>query len=263
MIKTHPFHIVQIRPWPLTISIIILALTLSITNWIHINYTLYALIILFAISFCAFSWWRDVTRETNFEGLHPKIVIQGLKLGIIFFISSEVLFFFSFFWGYFQRRISPNIDLGEIWPPLNIQPFDPINIPLLNTLLLLSSGVSITWSHHLLLENHFKITKFALLLTIILGVLFSILQAFEYIEAPFSFSDAVYGRSFFLATGFHGIHVLIGSSFLAICALQINFKNLTFNHTIGFETAAWYWHFVDVVWLFLYVFIYWWGIYLY
>lgn len=175
------------------------------------------------------------------------------------FIASEVLFFVSFFWAYFHNSIIPRIEIGQIWPPIIIKSLNPINIPLLNTVLLLSSGVSITWSHHLLMKNNIKLRKLCLLITIVLGAYFSILQLFEYIETEFSLADAIYGSSFFIATGFHGLHVLIGSTFLIITWTRINKIEFANNHTIGFETAAWYWHFVDVVWLFLFTAIYWWG----
>lgn len=206
-----------------------------------------------------YQWWRDITREGTFQGIHTNQVTLGLKIGIILFITSEVFFFISFFWAFFHRRLSPVIELGLIWPPIGINIFNPFQIPLLNTIILLSSGISVTWAHHRLINKNFNETYKRLLLTIILGIYFSFLQGYEYIDASFTFADSVYGSTFFIATGFHGIHVLIGTLFLFICFLRHNKFHFSKNHHFGFEAAAWYWHFVDIVWLFLYLSIYWWG----
>jgi len=257
--KFNPFHLVDVRPWPLLASNGALSLVLSgllIVNNVTKKLVLISFVI---VTLVAYSWWRDVHREASSQGNHSEVVINGLKTGIILFITSEVFFFVSFFWAFFHRRISPTVELGQIWPPLSIQPFNPMRIPLLNTILLLSSGVTVTWAHHEMLKDNFKKSRLALLATILLGVVFSTFQAFEYIEAPFCISDSSFGSCFFIATGFHGLHVIIGSIFLAV-SLQ-RFKKIinVGTHIIGFECAAWYWHFVDVVWLFLYSIIYWWG----
>jgi len=170
-----------------------------------------------------------------------------------------IFFFLSFFWGFFHSSLSPSIEIGIIWPPMGINPFNAMQIPLLNTIILLSSGFTVTWAHHALIENNIKVVNSRLLITVILGIYFSSLQAMEYIEAPFSIADAVYGASFFMATGFHGIHVLIGTIFLLICLIRRTKNHFSKAHHFGFEAAAWYWHFVDVVWLFLYINLYWWG----
>jgi len=190
---------------------------------------------------------------------YTHIVIKGLKWGIILFITSEVLFFFSFFWAFFHSSLSPTFETGLLWPPTGISPFNAFQVPLLNTIILLSSGVSVTWAHHAILENNFSQTFQSLMITIFLGVYFTSLQALEYWEASFSFSDSVYGSTFFIATGFHGIHVIIGTTFLLICWVRHSSRLFSRTHHFGFEAAAWYWHFVDVVWLFLYISIYWWG----
>lgn len=169
----------------------------------------------------------------------------------------------SFFWRFFHSRLSPTIELGLSWPPTRIEIFDPFKIPLLNTIILITSGLTITWSHHRLVNKNYTQTFKRLRLTILLGIYFSILQAFEYIEAPFNISDSVYGTTFFIATGFHGIHVLIGTTFLSICLIRHIKFHFSKNHHFGFEASAWYWHFVDIVWLFLYISIYWWGRYFY
>lgn len=204
-------------------------------------------------------WWRDVIREATFEGHHTKDVQTGLRYGMILFIVSEVMFFFSFFWAFFHSALAPTVDIGSIWPPKGIVPFDPWEVPLLNTLILLTSGATCTWAHHAIVAGRRGNVIAALILTLILAFTFTGLQAFEYIEAAFTISDSVYGSTFYMATGFHGFHVIVGSLFLAVClARQVRY-HFTKQHHFGFEAAAWYWHFVDVVWLFLFVAIYWWG----
>lgn len=205
-----------------------------------------------------YQWWRDISRERTFQGLHTNKVLIGLKIRIILFITSEVFFFISFFWSFFHRRLSPIMELGLIWPPVRIYIFNPFQIPLLNTIILLSSGISVTWTHHSLLNKKFLETSKRLLITIILGIYFTILQGYEYLNASFTLADSIYGSTFFIATGFHGIHVLIGTIFLLICYKRHNKFHFSKNHHFGFEAAAWYWHFVDIVWLFLYLSIYWW-----
>lgn len=257
--KFNPFHLVDVRPWPILASGGALVLVLSNLILINIKNFYLPLISLYVIIIISYTWWRDVHREASNQGRHSFIVINGLKTGIILFIISEVLFFISFFWAFFHSRISPTVELGQNWPPASILSFNPIRIPLLNTILLLSSGVSVTWAHHEMLIRNYKKAKIALYLTIILGIVFSMFQGFEYIEAPFSIADSAFGSTFFMSTGFHGLHVLIGSIFLAISLIRlITFINSP-EHRIGFECAAWYWHFVDVVWLFLYSMLYWWG----
>ena len=257
--NNHPYHLVDQRPWPLTGSIGALVTVIGLTKWFH-QYNTDILIIGFIIIILTIiQWWRDITREGTFQGMHTSPVTLGLRWGIILFIISEVFFFVSFFWAFFHRRLSPTVELGSYWPPNAIISFNPFQIPLLNTAILLASGVTVTWAHHRLIENNHTQTIQGLTLTIILGIYFTSLQAFEYIEAPFSIADAVYGSTFFIATGFHGIHVLIGTTFLSTCLLRHLLCHFSKNHHFGFEAAAWYWHFVDVVWLFLYISIYWWA----
>lgn len=175
------------------------------------------------------------------------------------FIVSEICFFGAFFWAYFHSSLSPNLELGSCWPPVGIYPLNAFSVPLLNTAVLLASGVSVTWAHHGLLEGDRRRGVQGLVLTVVLGVYFTFLQGGEYWEAPFTLSDGVYGSTFFVATGFHGLHVLIGSSFLLVCLVRLFVYHFSSGHHFGFEAAAWYWHFVDVVWLFLYLCVYWWG----
>jgi len=211
------------------------------------------------VIFNTFQWWRDVKRESSIKGDHTKIVKKIIKIGIILFIVSEIIFFLSFFWRFFHARLSPSMEIGLKWPPKGIEPFNPLEIPLLNTIVLLRSGASITWAHQSLISLKFKQSIYRILITIRLGVYFSFLQWWEYINASFTISDSIFGSSFFLTTGFHGIHVIIGTTFILV-ALQriISFKSNKINH-LRLELSAWYWHFVDVVWLFLYISIYYWG----
>lgn len=261
--KNHPFHLVDKRPWPLLGSLNIFINFSGIIKWFFINNSnllILGIIISFIITF---QWWRDIVRERTFQGQHTNKVVLGLRWGIILFIISEVFFFISFFWRFFHNSLSPRIDIGIIWPPQRINSFNPLEIPLLNTIILLTSGLTVTWAHHALIENNLNQATYGLRLTVILGIYFSILQYYEYLQAPFSISDSIYGSSFFIATGFHGLHVLIGSSFLIVCLRRLLILHFSITHHFGFEAAAWYWHFVDVVWLFLYLSIYWWGRYLY
>nr|QTZ18999.1 cytochrome c oxidase subunit 3 [Manota sp. WQY001] len=257
--SNHPFHLVDFSPWPLTGAISSLIMTSGLVKWFHqYNMNLFILGIIITL-LTMYQWWRDISREGTFQGLHTKMVLKGLKWGMILFIISEIFFFISFFWSFFHSSLTPSIELGMNWPPQNIKPFNPFQIPLLNTTILLSSGITVTWAHHSLLNNNHSQTTQSLLLTVILGIYFSMLQAYEYMEASFTIADSVYGSTFFMATGFHGLHVLIGTTFLIVCLIRhLNFY-FSKTHHFGFEAAAWYWHFVDVVWLFLYVSIYWWG----
>lgn len=254
----HPFHLVSVRPWPIIISVRLINNLIIIIRFFHkINY--FTLLTIPGTILCIYQWWRDVTRESTFQGLHTPIVYNGIRIGIILFIISEILFFFSFFWAYFHSSLSPSIEIGQSWPPLGIIPFNPFDIPLLNTIILISSGLTITWAHHAILIKKFKERTLSLLITIILGIYFSSLQLIEYLESPFTISDSIYGSTFFVATGFHGIHVIIGTLFLLFTYIRINIFHFSSYHHFGFEAAAWYWHFVDVVWLFLYISIYWWS----
>ena len=252
----HPYHLVDVRPWPLVGSVGALIMTSGLVSIFHrsniaLLYTGVAVIVL-----TMYQWWRDITREGTYQGMHTGVVAYGLRWGIILFIISEVLFFFSFFWGFFHSRLAPVIEIGAVWPPSAISVFNPFEVPLLNTMVLLASGATVTWAHHALLEGNFSQTVQGLAVTCGLGVYFSILQVIEYCEAPYSIADSIYGAVFFVATGFHGAHVLIGTTFLAVCLVRAYNYHYRASHHFGFEAAAWYWHFVDVVWLFLYISIY-------
>nr|QHE65391.1 cytochrome c oxidase subunit III [Paralaevicephalus gracilipenis] len=257
--KNHPFHLVDNSPWPLLSSMGLLTLTSGIIMWFHFNEIWLITMGLFVTLMTMVQWWRDVVRESTFQGLHTKKVTGSMKWGMILFIMSEVLFFSSFFWAFFHSSLSPNMEIGMQWPPMGIKPFNPMSIPLLNTMILLSSGISITWAHNSILNMNFSQTIQSMVITVILGVYFTFLQGIEYYEAPFTMADSVYGSSFFMSTGFHGIHVIIGTIFIMISTFRIYKLHMSSMHHMGFEASAWYWHFVDVVWLFLYISIYWWG----
>nr|WBU93932.1 cytochrome c oxidase subunit III [Drosophila paulistorum] len=257
--SNHPFHLVDYSPWPLTGAIGAMTTVSGMVKWFHqYDISLFFLGNIITI-LTVYQWWRDVSREGTYQGLHTYAVTIGLRWGMILFILSEILFFVSFFWAFFHSSLSPAIELGASWPPMGIISFNPFQIPLLNTAILLASGVTVTWAHHSLMESNHSQTTQGLFFTVLLGIYFTILQAYEYIEAPFTIADSVYGSTFYMATGFHGIHVLIGTTFLLICLLRHLNNHFSKNHHFGFEAAAWYWHFVDVVWLFLYITIYWWG----
>nr|UPL65252.1 cytochrome c oxidase subunit III [Physopelta sp.] len=259
MTKNHPYHLVDYSPWPITGAIGAMTLTSGMVLWFHKD-EMYLFYIGMMINLMTmYQWWRDIVRESTFQGMHTEKVVKGMKMGMILFIISEVLFFISFFWSFFHSSLAPTIELGMNWPPKGLSVFNPMEIPLLNTMILLSSGITVTWAHHSLMNNMHKQTIMALTMTVMLGLLFTMLQAYEYLEAKFCISDSVYGSSFFMTTGFHGIHVIIGTTFLMVCLMRQMMFHFSKNHHLGFETAAWYWHFVDVVWLFLYMSIYWWG----
>nr|YP_010265244.1 cytochrome c oxidase subunit III [Megophrys sp. HW-2022]ALM02677.1 cytochrome c oxidase subunit III [Megophrys sp. FH-2015]UIP56998.1 cytochrome c oxidase subunit III [Megophrys sp. HW-2022] len=257
--QAHAYHMVDPSPWPLTGALAALLLTSGLALWFHLNKTIILNLGLILTLLTMFQWWRDVTREAVFQGHHTPPVQKGLRFGMILFITSEVFFFVGFFWAFYNASLSPTIEVGQFWPPAGISPLNPFEVPLLNTAVLLASGVTVTWAHHSIMEGNNKEALQSLTLTVILGLYFTVLQAMEYYEAPFTIADGIYGTTFFVATGFHGLHVIIGSIFLLTCLFRLANHHFTTSHHFGFEAAAWYWHFVDVVWLFLYISIYWWG----
>nr|UNQ32425.1 cytochrome c oxidase subunit III [Hoplodactylus duvaucelii]UNQ32438.1 cytochrome c oxidase subunit III [Hoplodactylus duvaucelii]UNQ32568.1 cytochrome c oxidase subunit III [Hoplodactylus duvaucelii]UNQ32581.1 cytochrome c oxidase subunit III [Hoplodactylus duvaucelii] len=257
--QAHTYHMVDQSPWPLTGAIAALLMTSGLATWFHFNSTTLLNMGGILTLLTMLQWWRDIIREGTFQGHHTTPVQKGLRYGMILFITSEVFFFLGFFWAFYHSSLAPSPELGNHWPPNGIIPLDPFEVPLLNTAVLLASGVTVTWTHHAIMTGNRVGAMQALTLTILLGLYFTILQAMEYFEAPFTISDGAYGSTFFVATGFHGLHVIIGTSFLLICLFRQLQHHFTTQHHFGFEAAAWYWHFVDVVWLFLYVSIYWWG----
>nr|UGS80183.1 cytochrome c oxidase subunit III [Asiopsocus sonorensis] len=259
MKQNHPFHLVSINPWPILVASATMFLMSGSIQWFNKTKSSLLSIGLLLMLITLIQWWRDIIRESNLLGDHPFSVMTGLQMGMILFILSEILFFASFFWAFFHCSISTDIELGYNWPPKGVNPFSPFSIPLINTLILLSSGASITWAHHSILMNNSSQTFFSLLLTFLLAIYFIILQAFEYMKAPFSIVDSIYGTTFFLTTGFHGLHVIIGSMMILTTLIRHMKNQFSKFHHFMFEAAAWYWHFVDVIWLFLFLFMYWWA----
>lgn len=254
-----PFHLVEFRPWPIIRGFGGLCLTFGLVFFFHYKSLTLLLLALATLFLVSFQWWRDVAREGTILGFHTSAVTTGLRLGMILFIISEVMFFVSFFWAFFHRRLSPTPELGCAWPPVGIRALNPYQLPLLNTVVLLASGVSVTFCHHRIINKDLLRRKIGLIITIILGLYFTFLQLREYAETRFTIADRVFGSVFFVATGFHGLHVIIGSLFLLVCLLRLFLNHFSAKHHFGFEAASWYWHFVDVVWIFLYCNIYIWG----
>nr|YP_009445926.1 cytochrome c oxidase subunit 3 [Eucheuma denticulatum]ATX68868.1 cytochrome c oxidase subunit 3 [Eucheuma denticulatum] len=261
VVQRHPFHLVDPSPWPFVASLSAFSCACTGVMYMH-AYSKGSFLFFFSFIFLLVSmyvWWRDVIRESTFEGHHTGIVQQGLRFGVILFIVSEILFFFAFFWAFFHSSLAPTVEIGSIWPPKGINVLNPWEIPFLNTLILLLSGCTVTWSHHAIVSNLRSQAILSLFITIILAGIFTTLQAYEYNMADFRLSDGIYGSTFYMATGFHGFHVLVGTMSLCVCFFRLIQYQLTQQHHFGFESSAWYWHFVDVVWLFLFVSIYWWG----
>lgn len=257
----HKFHLVDPSPWPVLTAFSAFGMLSGAVSYMHGYTGGFPLLVLGLVATlaCMSIWWRDIIREATFEQRHTSVVQKGLRLGMILFIVSEVMFFFGFFWAFFHSALAPTVELGAIWPPKGIHPFNPWDVPLVNTLILLLSGATITWAHHSMLLNNRVETILGFIFTIYLAISFTFLQVVEYLEAPFTIADSVYGSTFFMATGFHGFHVIIGTIFITVCFIRELKHHFTPTHHFGFEAAAWYWHFVDVVWLFLFVTIYWWG----
>ncbi|MBX6321819.1 MAG: cytochrome c oxidase subunit 3 [Rhodospirillaceae bacterium] len=254
--QKHPYHLVEPSPWPVVGSISALVLAVGLVLFMH-HYTPWVLPVgVVMVLATMFLWWRDVVREATYQHLHTRIVQLGLRYGMLLFIASEVMFFAAFFWAYFSSALNPTEAIGGVWPPKGILTFDPFEIPLLNTLVLLTSGVTVTWAHHALREGDRRGTLQGLGLTVLLGLCFTALQVYEYRHAPFGFRDGIYPSTFFMATGFHGFHVIVGTIFLCVTWFRAYRGHFKPDHHFGFEAAAWYWHFVDVVWLFLFVSIY-------
>lgn len=208
--------------------------------------------------FICYFWWKDVVRERAYLRFHVLTVQNNLKIGIVWFIVSEVFFFFRFFWTFFHSSLNSVRELRELWPPLRVNVLNPLRVPLLNTVVLISSRLTVTWSHYSVLEGKFNEAYIGLVYTVFLRAFFTALQAMEYLDSRFSISDSVYRSIFFMATRFHGFHVLVRSIFLLVILFRIKNNFFSDKHHVRFECSIWYWHFVDVVWIFLYCVIYWW-----
>ncbi|MDA1098090.1 MAG: cytochrome c oxidase subunit 3 [Proteobacteria bacterium] len=257
--KGHDYHLVDPSPWPALGALGALILASGFIWSMHGGPPWVAVIGFLMVLYTMFVWWRDVIREARDEGHHTPVVRLHLRFGMIMFIASEVMFFMAWFWAFFNAAIYPTAQMGGVWPPEGIHTFDPWHLPLLNTLILLTSSTTVTWAHHAVREGNQKSAVQGLTVTVLLGAIFTCVQAYEYAHATFAFTGGIYGSTFFMATGFHGLHVLIGTIFLLVCLIRTARGDFTPDHHFGLEAAAWYWHFVDVVWLFLFFFIYVWG----
>ncbi len=277
--KNHDYHIVDPSPWPLIGGIGALAMAIGgialmrglkeeelLMFGADISGPWIFYIGLATVLYTMFGWWSDTIKESR-QGHHTKVVSLHLRYGMIMFIASEVMFFVAWFWAFFDASLFANEaaqiarieHTGGQWPPAGIQVLDPLHLPLFNTVTLLLSGTTVTWAHHALTHGDKKGLVWGLFLTIVLGVIFSAVQALEYADAPFAFAGSIYGSTFFMATGFHGFHVLVGTIFLIVCLIRAMGDGFTKEQHFGFEAAAWYWHFVDVVWLFLFFAVYVWA----
>ena len=275
----HDYHIVDPSPWPLigSIGALITAIGgVAYMRWhtgndfliggLNLANPWLLFIGLAIVIYTMYGWWADTVKEAH-AGHHTRVVSLHLRYGMLLFIASEVMFFVAWFWAFFDASLFADETIqfartahtGGEWPPQGIEVLDPMHLPLFNTIILLLSGTTVTWAHHALLHNDRGTLNFMLFLTIALGVLFSFIQGYEYAVAPFAFKDSIYGATFFMATGFHGFHVLVGTIFLIVCLVRAMKGHFTPQQHFGFEAAAWYWHFVDVVWLFLFMAIYVWG----
>ncbi len=261
-----PYHLVRPSPWPLVGAFAAGLLALGTVLFMHkVKLGEFAFGLtgvcagLAAVVAVMVVWWRDVIHEAVVERAHSPLVKIGLRYGMALFIASEVMFFAAFFWAYFDSALFPREAIGGVWPPANITTFNPFDMPVTMTLVLLLSGTTVTWAHHAILEGKQKEAAKALGITVALGVLFSCFQAFEYHHATFTIKDGIFGSTFYMATGFHGLHVIIGTIFLAVCWWRTAKGHFTPDSHFGLEAAAWYWHFVDVVWIFLFVSVYWYG----
>lgn len=279
----HDYHLVDPSPWPLASSVATTVMMVGAVAWMKglfgmpegTQFLFFAG--LAGVLFSMFGWWSDVIKEGK-AGDHTPVVSIGLRYGMILFIASEIMFFAAFFWMFFDmalfadsRQHIPEVGAWadtakswSTWPPKGVEVLDPWSLPLLNTVILLLSGTTVTWAHHALQVGDRKAAKTGLMITVALGVLFTAVQAYEYnhiIHEHLFFNEealnsGLYGSIFFMATGFHGFHVLVGTIFLTVCLLRLMAGQMTPQKHFGFEAAAWYWHFVDVVWLFLFAFVY-------
>ena len=256
----HDYHMVKPSPWPVIGALGGAGLGLGgVVIFMHTGQiwlmTIGGIVVLLTMYF----WWRDVIREGLDRIDHTPVVQRGLRFGMILFIASEVMFFAAFFWAFFNASIMPTDAVSNIWPPPGVETIPAWRLPFVNTLLLLTSGATVTWAHHALRHGNHQQLIYGLALTVALGVAFIGVQGYEYAHAAFGFREGIYPSTFFMATGFHGFHVTVGAIFLAVCLYRALKRQFTPDHHIGFEAAAWYWHFVDVVWLFLFIWVYWWG----
>jgi cytochrome c oxidase subunit 3 len=259
--QSHPFHLVSPSPWPIITSFSLLNLTFSGVLFMH-NFqgsVYFVWLGLFNLIYFMALWFRDIISEGTYLGNHTMAVQKGLNLGVALFIVSEGLFFLGIFWAYFHSSLAPTVEVGAQWPPMGINAINPFELPALNTVILLASGVTVTYAHHSLIQGNRSGTLYGLLFTLILATVFTICQGIEYTVSSFTISDGTYGSCFYFGTGFHGLHVIIGTAFIAVGMWRVLAYHLTDHHHLGLEASILYWHFVDVVWLFLFISIYYWG----
>ena len=259
----HDYNLVDPSPWPILAAGAAFVFMVGMVLYMHESpgggWVVLAGIA--GVVFVAASWWRDVVKE-SVRGEYSETVAKMLRIGMVLFILSEVLFFFAFFWAFFWSVLAPPDTVALSWPPEGVTPVEAFGIPFLNTLLLLLSGTTVTWAHHAVREGDHKTAFQALGITVLLGVTFTSIQVYEYVHLyheGVTLQTGTFGSTFFMATGFHGFHVLVGTLFLAVCALRVSRGQIKPERHVGFEAASWYWHFVDVVWLFLFVCVYVWG----
>ena len=259
--KRHLFHILPPSPWPLVSSFGAFFLLSGLCFYMHRIFSggAFFFLGLLIVLVAAFSWFFDIINEATFEGDHTLAVRVGLKNGFLLFVVSEIMLFFGFFWAFFHSSFCPSIELGGHWPPTGIPYMNFLDFPFLNSLLLIVSGLSITWAHRSVALGSFSESITSFLATIALGTIFITLQMVEYYEAAFDISDSVYSSTFFMLTGLHGLHVIVGVSFILFCFLRLLKNHFTMAHYLGLVMAIWYWHFVDVVWIILFIFVYCWG----
>ena len=255
----HPYHLVDVSPWPILMSLTLLNFAFIIVKWLtHKEVGLEVAVIVAAIILISYQWFRDIVREAQ-GGFHTKRVQKGILISFLIFLSTEIMLFFSFFWAFFHSSLAPNVELGAVWPPYGIDIINPEALPLFGTTLLLSSGFILTWGHHALIKGDKYNALAGISLSFILGLAFAYGQYIEYCNAGFTIADSVYGSVFYMTTGLHFLHVIAGCLFLIFSTIRLWRDNVTSEHHIGLEFAIYYWHLVDVVWLFVYVFYYWWG----
>ncbi len=252
----HPYHLVEPSPWPLVGSLAAGLMAAGAVMYMHDGPIWLLILGAVGVAVVMGLWWRDVIVEAFVQKAHSPVVKLGLRYGMLLFIASEVMFFAAFFWAFFDAWLFPKVGIDFTWPPPGIEVIHAFPLPLLMTLVLLLSGTTVTMAHHALVEGHNKEGAKWLGITVLLGVAFTGIQIYEYMHAPFGFTDGIYPSAFYMATGFHGFHVLVGTIFLFVCWRRTVKGHFSPKSHFGFEAAAWYWHFVDVVWLFLFCFVY-------
>lgn len=255
------FHVLEPSLWPFFIAFGLFFFVTGIAFCMHYVVTGYYILIigLLILIVTSIFWFLDISREAVVKGYHTQIVRRGLKLGFLFFITSEIMLFFGFFWAFFHSALSPSIEVGAVWPPVGLNVIPVFEFPLFNTFVLIISGFSVTWVHRAISLGSFKDSIDGFMITILLGVFFIFLQGLEYYESTFNLQDGAYPSAFFMLTGLHGCHVIVGVCFLFICFLSLLSNHYLTSHYLRLVFAIWYWHFVDIVWIILFLSVYCWG----